>query len=181
MKSRRGDDNVISSPYSVLMKGEPMSKKRGFTLVEVLVVLAVATLVFILVGGFLVYLTESSGMLIQESEELMTAQSIEDYIRGYISLELKKDGAVKNDIFNKLLAQFDVQNHENTSGVIRLDENGDLHFVEDPAKYTPIFKNTGLNFFYIYKSPDGFLKCEMHFESGTEFTFILGVYSYNGG
>lgn len=163
-----------------------MSKKRGFTLVEVLVVLAVTTLAFILIGGFLVYLSESSGMLITESEELITAQSIEDYLRGYINTEFEKisDDAEKDTkkdaVFDSLLASPVGNDHINTSGKIRRDAEGNLRLYSNDVDNTVVFKNTGLTFFTIYNS-DGFLKCEMHFESGAEFSFILGVYKKNGG
>ena len=58
-----------------------MSKKRGFTLTEVLVVIAVTTLVLALVGGTLVFMTESCGRLIEKSEELLLVSAIEDSMR----------------------------------------------------------------------------------------------------
>ena len=152
-----------------------MSNKRGFTLVEILVVLAISTLAFVLIGGFLVYLTESSGMLIHESEELMTAQSIEDYLRGYIDLEVEDDQSNKNQVFESLKTKFDPTTNSNTEGIIRMNSDGSLL-----KSGQAIFKNTGLTFFNVYESSDGFLKCEMHFENGAKFTFILGVYK-NGG
>ena len=59
-----------------------MSKKRGFTLVEILVVVAITTLVLAMVGGLLIFMAETSGTLIHKSEELMLVQSIESYLRG---------------------------------------------------------------------------------------------------
>lgn len=66
-----------------------MTKKRGFTLVEILVVLAITTLVLAMVGGLLIFMADTSGKLIHKSEELMLVQSIETYLRGV--LEYKDD------------------------------------------------------------------------------------------
>lgn len=38
-----------------------MSKKRGFTLVEILVVVAITTLVLAMVGGLLIFMAEKIG------------------------------------------------------------------------------------------------------------------------
>ena len=66
-----------------------MSKKRGFTLVEVLVVIAITTLVFALVGGAMVFLTISSGDLIHKSEEIIQTQTIEKHLRSLVGDENK--------------------------------------------------------------------------------------------
>ena len=77
-----------------------MSKKRGFTLTEVLVVIAVTTLVLALVGGTLVFMTESCGGLIEKSEELLLVSAIEDSMRkqfedGQIAHISLSDGNIK--------------------------------------------------------------------------------------
>lgn len=77
-----------------------MSKKRGFTLTEVLVVIAVTTLVLALVGGTLVFMTESCGRLIEKSEELLLVSAIEDSMRkqfedGQIAHISLSDGNIK--------------------------------------------------------------------------------------
>ena len=58
-----------------------MEKKKGFTLVEVLVVIMVSTLVLALVGGTMVFVTTTMGDLIEESEEIDMAKNIEKYLR----------------------------------------------------------------------------------------------------
>ena len=59
-------------------------KKKGFTLVEVIVVMLVATLVFSMVGGTMVYITITTGNLIKQSEEIDMAKNIEKYVRNNI-------------------------------------------------------------------------------------------------
>lgn len=69
-------------------------KKKGFTLVEVLVVMLVATLVFAMVGGTMVFITTTSGELLHQSEEIELAKNIEEYLR---TLDNSQLSAVKCD------------------------------------------------------------------------------------
>lgn len=57
------------------------NSKKGFTLVEVLVVILVSTLVITMVGGTMVFLTTASENMINEAEEIDMAKNIERYIR----------------------------------------------------------------------------------------------------
>ena len=130
-----------------------MSKKRGFTLVEVLVVVAITSLVFALVGGTFVFLATSSGDLIDKSEELILTQTIEKHLRS-----LDKD----ND--NKLAF---------TSNVIWDDVTKTLTIGD--TKYT----DTGLSSFEIFPFPQEgsqqFIKCRMTYTKGGTYTFIIGI------
>lgn len=132
-----------------------MSKRRGFTLTEVLVVILLTTLVLAMVGGTLVFLTQSSGTLIHKGEELTLTQSIEDYLRG-----LLKTGKVT-------IAEI--------SEKVKLDQNKNLCFNDEIA-----FEDTGLDSFDIVREPaEGnkyFVKCYMKYKNGSEYSFILGVY-----
>ena len=137
-----------------------MSKKRGFTLTEVLVVLALVTVVFVAVGGLMIYMAQSSGSLIHQSEEIMLTQSIEGYIRGMIEHE--------NVDIEDMLYISDIDEDR----MLRL-ENGVLY---DCRSNVPkeIFKDTGLATFRIYKKGN-FYKCYMQYESGVEYDFIIGI------
>ena len=64
-------------------------KKKGFTLVEVLVVMLVATLVFTTVGGTMVFVTTTTDSLIQQAEEIDTAKNIEKYLRSLKVQDIK--------------------------------------------------------------------------------------------
>jgi prepilin-type N-terminal cleavage/methylation domain-containing protein len=59
-----------------------MQKKKGFTLIEVLVVMLISTLILSLVAGTMIYITNSAGRLIQEAEDIDMAKNIEKYLRG---------------------------------------------------------------------------------------------------
>ena len=59
-----------------------MKKKKGFTLVEVLVVMLISSLILSLVAGTMIFITNSAGKLIQEAEDIDMAKNIEKYLRG---------------------------------------------------------------------------------------------------
>lgn len=132
-----------------------MSKKRGFTLVEVLVVIAIATLVFALVGGTFVFLATSSGNLIHKSESIIQAQTIEKHLRSFVS----EDNRVNNDIFNQSMISFD-------SNKDTLTING--------TKYE------GIDRFSLSKDDDSFVRCSftvINNNKTTDYIFILGIYT----
>lgn len=132
-----------------------MSKKRGFTLVEVLVVIAIATLVFALVGGTFVFLATSSGNLIHKSESIIQAQTIEKHLRSFVS----EDNRVNNDIFNQSMISFD-------SNKDTLTING--------TKYE------GIDKFSLSKDDDSFVRCSftvINNNKTTDYIFILGIYT----
>lgn len=58
-----------------------LQKKKGFTLIEVLVVMLIATLMFSLVGGAMVFVTTMTDQVMQQSEEIDMAKNIEKYLR----------------------------------------------------------------------------------------------------
>lgn len=58
-----------------------LQHKKGFTLIEVLVVMLIATLIFTMVGGTMVFVTSATSELIHQSEEIDMAKNIEKYLR----------------------------------------------------------------------------------------------------
>lgn len=146
-----------------------MSKRRGFTLVEVLVVIAIASLAFSLIGGFLIYLTETTGRVIDKSEEIMTTQTIKDSIRGVIEKAENKQETLES-LFT---GSFSIENDKNENGYFRL-ENGDFIRYSSGADREIIIEDTGLGWFSIIVE-DGFYVCRLHYESGAEYKFIIGV------
>ncbi len=124
-----------------------MKKKKGFTLVELLVVMLISSLILSLVAGTMIFITNSAGRLIQEAEDIDMAKNIEKYLRGldvegWNTVDLDDDG---NLVFNGEVI------FTNT-GLTNKDINKDIIEVED-----------------------GFIKCYLKFDSGKEFDFILGI------
>ena len=56
-------------------------KKKGFALIEVLVVILVSVLVLTMVGGSMVFIATTTGELIQQAEEIQMARNIEKHLR----------------------------------------------------------------------------------------------------
>lgn len=147
-----------------------MSKRRGFTLTEIVVVIALTSLVLAMVGGCLYFVSTYSGTLISKSEELTKVQTIETYLRGQTGLE----NGNKYINYEKLLA-------------FKIDGNGDL-ITGDNAT---VIKNTGfskleITCFYIdannekqYEITEGvdqyFVECQLINPEGESYTFILGI------
>lgn len=150
-----------------------MSKRRGFTLTEIVVVIALTSLVLAMVGGCLYFVSTYSGTLISKSEELTKVQTIETYLRG-VATDEKGDilEGLTIDAANKTLLK------TGQDVVIKLNTNGDL--VNQYGKI--VIKNTNLKTmeFEIVSNNDngndkGFLKCKLVFQSDNEYTFILGI------
>jgi prepilin-type N-terminal cleavage/methylation domain-containing protein len=140
-----------------------MSKRRGFTLTEIVVVIALTSLVLAMVGGCLYFVSTYSGTLISKSEELTKVQTIETYLRG----QFETKGA---DLINSLDGK-----NISIDRVIKLDEDSNLLFDKNV-----IVKNTGLKQILIYKEDtsdqsNAFLKCKLVFQSDNDYTFILGI------
>lgn len=134
-----------------------MSKKRGFTLTEVLVVIAITALIMTMLGTTFAFMATSSGTLIHKSEELTQTQSIETYLRSLI--------AKGTYDINKLADE----------NIVTLDENGNLK-VNGKTE----FKDTGLKSFTIYHY-DKFVKCKLIYEKNdATYEFILGLYVTEG-
>lgn len=129
-----------------------MSKKRGFTLTEVLVVIALTTLIMTMIGTAFVFVGTSSGDLIDKSEELTQTQSIETYLRSLIA---------KGTDINSLITggESDKVKLENGNLVI----NGKIEF-----------KGTGLKSIEIEKY-DKFVRCTLKYEKAS-YDFILGLW-----
>lgn len=168
-----------------------MSKKRGFTLVEILVVVAITTLVLAMVGGLLIFMAETSGTLIHKSEELMLVQSIESYLRGALlkkvdgkdvqplSVSINKidrDGVVTYE----LTAIYPANGDQSIENKITLIWNANEDAIEDNSG-KKIFKDTGLGVFRIYLDEEKFVRCELIFESDGRtqgnhtYDFIIGI------
>lgn len=125
-------------------------KKKGFTLVEVIVVMLVATLVFSMVGGTMVYITITTGNLIKQSEEIDMAKNIEKYVRNNIQTIM--------DNYHQ-----DTGNEETDGKVLSLlGQEG--------------FSDIELVTFKIYQKNDesDFIRCNIEFKSGRQFDFIIG-------
>ena len=171
-----------------------MTKKRGFTLVEILVVLAITTLVLAMVGGLLIFMADTSGKLIHKSEELMLVQSIETYLRGV--LEYKDDAGNVYEPESITVRENDNKNGYNLSisysGNPHLTKTVVIIFDEDSIKEggKVIFKDTGLKGFRIYHADvegnineDGpFVRCELVFTptggstpGSHTYDFIIGI------
>ena len=138
-----------------------MSKKRGFTLVEVLVVIAITTLVFALVGGAMVFLTKSSGDLIHKSEEIIQTQTIEKHLRSLVGDENK---CTLNAQQNQSMNIYQINGLEVKWDNKTLTINGTE------------YDDTGLYSFSIDHS-SGFVKCTLTYTNGGTYTFILGIYT----
>ena len=83
-----------------------MSKRRGFTLTEIVVVIALTSLVLAMVGGCLYFVSTYSGTLISKSEELTKVQTIETFLRGQTGLE-NGNKYIDNENYAKLFARCD--------------------------------------------------------------------------
>lgn len=137
-----------------------MSKRRGFTLTEIVVVIALTSLVLAMVGGCLYFVSTYSGTLISKSEELTKVQTIETYLRG----QLKQSG-------NNFASLINFEDGENlVDSMIAIDgESNLLH------NQQVVVKNTGLEKILIYNDGNGFVRCLLEFKSGNDYTFILGI------
>lgn len=131
-----------------------MSKKRGFTLIEVVVVIAITTIVLGMVATLFVFMTNSSRELIVKSEQIMLAQSIENSVRGYA----KDKGAAY--LVDKIVFEDEKIIHNNGTP----DNLGD-----DKV----LFEDTNLSIFSI-TIQDDFVYCTMQFKDATYYNFILG-------
>lgn len=121
-------------------------KKKGFTLVEVLVVILVSTIVFALVGGTMVFISTSTNKYIGRSKDIDTAKNIEKYLR---------------------TLEEDMQSLE--------DWNNSIVFVDGDLLYKNIviFSDTNLKSFNISSKDEIFIKCYMTYPSGMKFEFIV--------
>lgn len=171
-----------------------MSKKRGFTLVEILVVVAITTLVLAMVGGLLIFMAETSGTLIHKSEELMLVQSIESYLRGALlkkvdgkdvqplSVSINKINKIDSDgvVTYELTATYPANGDQSTENKITLIWDANEDAIKDNSGKV-IFKDTGLSVFRIYLDNEKFVRCELKFEpdgrtqGNHTYDFIIGI------
>ena len=138
-------------------------KKSGFTLVEILVVIAISAIVLTMVGTTMVFMTQMTGDILQEAEDIDMAKNIEKYLRNF-----------SQDQISEIVEQEYTQGNETKFGIFLIDENGNL---KQEGKI--IFSDTGLTSFIVDKkdadkdSVYDFIFCKMQFDSGKEFEFIL--------
>lgn len=161
-----------------------MSKKRGFTLTEVLVVIAITTLIMTMLGTTFVFMATSSGDLIHKSEELTQTQSIETYLRSLIATNTKdkNDPDYNPEYINSLITVYENGKVKIENCVVYLD-NGNIYLNADGVNGSTQtdkveFKDTGLTCFRIYNngSDDPFIRCELTYEkNNTKYEFILGL------
>ena len=145
-----------------------MQKKSGFTLVEIIVVIAISSIVLTMVGTTMVFMTNVSGDLLEEAEDIDMAKNIEKYLRGLVNDGFSPDS---------LIMTFPYLNEINKNDVFEIDNNGNIKEVSSDK---PIFSDTGLVVFYITgknvdeEDENDFVICYMEFDSGKHFEFILG-------
>ena len=150
-----------------------MQKKSGFTLVEIIVVIAISAIVLTMVGTTMVFMTNVSGNLLEEAEDIDMAKNIEKYLRGLVN---DKENPLES--CEDLIITFPSLNNESKNTFFKID-NGNIIEIEKQEDGTwkdvkTIFSNTRLSVFSIQQEGD-FIKCKMIFESGKEFEFILGI------
>ena len=138
-----------------------LQKKKGFTLVEVLVVILISGLVLSMVASAMIFITTSTGDLVHQAEDIDMAKNIEKYLR---------DNWVNVSINEDIIWNIDNGNEVEFSS-FAIDENGNLVELEEEKT---VFSNTGLVNFKI-TNDDGIIKCYMKFDSKKEFTFTLGI------
>ena len=136
--------------------------KKGFTLVEVLVVILISGLVLSMVAGAMIFVTNSSGDLIHQAEDIDMAKNIEKYVRNL----------AKENELSKLETRNIGEEIENE--LFKIDESGNLIDKDNQR----IFSDTGLTEFTI-NSEGRFIKCSMTFDSGKHFVFTLGIVPEN--
>ena len=138
-----------------------LQKKKGFTLVEVLVVILISGLVLSMVATAMIFITSSSGELIHHAEDIDMAKNIEKYLRdNWENVSIKED----------IIWNIDNGNEVEFSS-FAIDENGNLIELEEEKT---VFSNTGLTNFEI-KNDNDIIKCYMKFDSGKEFEFTLAI------
>lgn len=154
-----------------------MHKKRGFTLVEVLVVIAVATLVLAMVGGTLVFMATSSGKLIHKAEEITQTQAIEKYLRG-ILVEKVGETVYQPKITSVSSDQITVKytdESEDKSIILNLENNGTLSITTiNGSEDEFVFENTGLSYAE-FSVVNGFVHCILTYKDSSTYDFIIGI------
>ena len=140
-----------------------VKSKKGFTLMEVLVVVFISTLLITMVAASIIYISKTTAKLIQEAEEIEMARNIANYF------ELLED-----EDFSRLTYKEDI-------GIVLYEDyvlsaSSDLTYKSKNI----IFSETGLEKFQIYRVLDtGFIFCSMEFQSGRTFEYIIGYCSEN--
>ena len=140
--------------------------KKGFTLVEVLVVILISGLVLSMVAGAMIFVTNSSGDLIHQAEDIDMAKNIEKYLRNLVDQESEEIDWTSFEI--------SIKDNVRENNYFKIDESGNLIDKDNQR----IFSDTGLTEFTI-NNDDGFIRCSMTFDSGKNFVFTLGIVPEN--
>ena len=151
-----------------------MLKKRGFTLVELLVAIAITTLLFAMIGGTYIFMAQSQGNLLDKSSELFFAQEIADYLKENIS-------KFPNEILNSTNGINIVRTDNETNPYsIWINKNtGTLYGPNKSGSEKEIFTNLKIDSCVIYRDND-FIRCKLEFtnvhndKSNHTYIFILG-------
>lgn len=141
--------------------------KKGFTLIEVLVVILISGLVLSMVAGAMIFVTNSSGELIHQAEDIDMAKNIEKYLRNLVDRDLKDIDWTEFEI--------DIKENDRENSYFSIDESGNL--IDNSGQ--KIFSDTGLIEFKI-SNEGGFVKCSMTFDSEKHFEFTLGISEIGG-
>ena len=136
-----------------------MSKRRGFTLTEIVVVIALTSLVLAMVGGCLYFVSTYSGTLISKSEELTKVQTIETYLRGQVKLD---NGYISEGTCEKLRG-------------LKIDNGNLVNQDGDTVIKNANLKTMEFEIIFNENENKGFLQCTLVFQSGNDYTFILGI------
>lgn len=145
-----------------------MSKRRGFTLTEIVVVIALTSLVLAMVGGCLYFVSTYSGTLISKSEELTKVQTIETHLRSVIGntdskISIAKDGTPAN--------KYTIGTSNPTEIIWNEDQN--TLKIGNSVEYKDVTDFT----FYTKSGEENrnFLYCKIAYNNGESYTFILGI------
>lgn len=155
-----------------------MLKKRGFTLVELLVAIAITTLLFAMIGGTYIFMAQSQGNLLDKSSELFFAQEIADYLKENIS-KFSNINEIPNSTNGINIVQ--TENDPNQYNIWINKYTGTLYGPNKSGsdKEKEIFTNLKINSCVIYRDND-FIRCRLEFtnvhkdKSNHTYIFILG-------
>lgn len=140
------------------------NKRKGFTLVEVIVVILVSTVLLTMVIGAMTYINNTIGDFIQQAEDIEMAKNIEKYFR---SIDINDLTVGLNNEDNKVV-------YKNYT----LEESSDSIYKSGEV----IFYDIGLEEFEISRNTDSnVVKCYMKFHSGVEFEFVVGIIDTKNG
>ena len=146
-----------------------MSKRRGFTLTEIVVGIALTSLVLAMVGGCLYFVSTYSGTLINKSEELTKLQTIETHLRSVIG---KTDNKI--DVANTP-NRYCITDADDKKTNIQWNESTNTLKI-GTAEYKNITEfSLATNKGITQGDAKYFLSCTISYNNGDPYTFILGI------